>query len=227
MALEDRLLGKTEPRRNATSSSDEQRTPLWNTHLARLAKAFAQVSVRSEQATMLEIIWSLSVADKLPFPQPWFTSMSATIMKGCRSGKVEYFNEATAEALYLINTYANGTRGIHERGVAWLLDLFHSIKDASERVGQGHGLDPDQLQVWLRYLRGRIESTAAQLGPDFLGRLTELYTRQGREMDFKFCKTPRERLPAHLTTPLHRRAMLRGMIGRIVPPEQRAFVNVL
>ncbi|KAM6534160.1 hypothetical protein FALCPG4_007096 [Fusarium falciforme] len=224
MTLEDPLLGKTEARRNATSNSDEERPPLWNSHLARLAKAFAKVSVRSEQATMLEIIWALSVTGKLPFPQPLFTSMSATIMKGCRSGEVQCFAKATTEASFLIETYANGTSGIGERGAAWLLDLFHSMKDASKRFDQSYGLAPDNMEARHDFLWGLIEKYATA---DFLGSMTELYSRQGREIDDKFRQTASGRLPAHLNvTPLHRRAMIRDMAGVGVPPEQDAFVNV-
>ncbi|KAI8685377.1 hypothetical protein NCS55_00209200 [Fusarium keratoplasticum] len=225
MTLEDPLLGKTEARRNATSNSDEERPLLWNSHLARLAKAFAKVSVRSEQATMLEIIWALSVAGKLPFPQPLFTSMSAMIVKGRRLGDVNlWLTKATREARFLIETYANGTSGISECSAAWLLDLLHSMQDTSNKFGQSYGPAPDNKQSWDVFLWGLIEKYTTA---DFRGSMKELYSRQGRGISYLFCETASGRLLAHLNvTPLHRRAMIRDMTGVGVPPEQNAFVNV-
>ncbi|RSL74423.1 hypothetical protein CEP53_000303 [Fusarium sp. AF-6] len=212
--LEDPLSGKTDCRRNATSDSNEQGTTLWNSHLARLAKAFARVSVRSEQETLLEIIWSLSVAGKLPRPPDLFTSMSKKVTHGYRSGELKYFDMATMEALNLIQAHADNTSGISERAAAWLLELFHSMKD---RVEQSYGLRPTKLRGWYKSLRSR-KKTAIRINmePDFLGHLTMLYSRQGREMDDDFYQSTDEELPAHLE------ATLLATDGG-VPPEQCDF----
>ncbi|KAJ4317788.1 hypothetical protein N0V84_007150 [Fusarium piperis] len=228
MTLKGPILGRTGTNKKSNEDSNERTAPLSNSVLDHLAEAFSRVSVRSERETMLEIIWSLSATDRLPGLQPRFTSLSIAAMHAFRLGNMGLLVNAIGRVLHLIAKYANGKRGISERGAAWLLELFHNIKDRPERINQGYRVNRQHLQALERHLYRLIRNAVEQhLGSDFLGYMMCLYKSQRRVMDLAFHQTTSWELPARLgVTPLHRRAILGGSTDRVLPPEQRVFIDV-
>lgn len=225
-ALRGRIMGKVKMRYDVPSDTDEPRHPLWNEVLTRLAMTFAPVSCLTEEDTILEIVSSLSVAGKLPVPRPWFVSLSTMAMQGYRSGDLYSLEDSVDHAKYLVETYGNGPSGVGQRGVAWLLELFHGLTRVLNRFGQHtekrRPLLEDLREELKIEIRGLVRS---YMESNFLEQMAEMYTRQGRQMDPVFHITERPELTAPLDiSPLHARAMDLDMDSN-VPTDEEASLD--
>jgi len=213
--LEGPVLGKTELQPVGAELSSISDYHLWNQNLSELAEAFCELGFGNQQETSISIVSSLSMAQKLPFPQALFDKVSSETIKSIDSyDDFDDFDDRLWQLRRLAVKHENSNTGIWERYLALQVEL---LKETRTRIDffQTENSIPIPFRLWT-FFKVLRDSVSKLKGRNLLNYLSYLYKKQSREMlegEPLELLTPRKplRFPTSLhLTKLHHAAMCKA-----------------
>lgn len=179
--LEEPILGKTEVR-PVGAELFPVTNYLWNQSLSELAEGFCELGFGNQQEASIGIVSSLSMAQKLPFPQPLFDKMSSEIMKSIDSynNDLDDSGDKLLELEDLASKHENSNTGIWERYLALEVEILEEVRMRIDLIQIENSMRiPRRLQRFFELLRDRIPNLE---GRNLLNCLFYLYKKQSRQM---------------------------------------------
>ncbi|KAH6953788.1 hypothetical protein BKA56DRAFT_625452 [Ilyonectria sp. MPI-CAGE-AT-0026] len=178
---------KTQQRASDTSSHKDGNY-LYNKTLTEMASSLVEFGFTSEQEALLTIISALSMAQKLPFPQPVF---DMACLEANKKREVHDWNAATEKHLELwrkTQEYASHNWEICVRGIAVLAEHLFDV-NAELRL-ESRETEEHERQTRLRVYASKVKwALLKHKHPEhFFDRLARLYKIQGRLDEWKYLK---------------------------------------
>ncbi|CAG7561156.1 unnamed protein product [Fusarium equiseti] len=161
--LEEPILGKTELRPVGAKLVSISNYHVWNSKLSELAEAFCELGFGNQQEASIGIVSSLSMAQKLPFPQALFDRVSSETIKSINS----------SDGLWDFH-------GIWERYLALEVELLKETRTRIDLIRRENSMPiPFRLQTNFEQLRHRVSKLK---DCNLLDSLSYLYKKQSRQM---------------------------------------------
>ncbi|RFN53855.1 ankyrin repeat protein [Fusarium flagelliforme] len=179
--LEGPILGKTELRPVGTKLFPISNYYLWNQNLSELAEAFCELGFGNQQEASIGIVSSLSMAQKLPFPQALFDKVSSETIKSIDSYHDFYdFDDRLWQLQRLAVKHENSNTGIWERYLALEVELLKETRTRIDLIQMENSMPiPLGLQKIFEKLRHSVSKLKDR---NLLNYLSYLYKKQSRQM---------------------------------------------
>ncbi|KAI1068493.1 hypothetical protein LB507_004284 [Fusarium sp. FIESC RH6] len=180
--LEGPILGKTEIRPVGAELFPITNYYLLNQSLSELTEAFCELGFGNQQEASIGIVSSLSMAKRLPFPQPLFDKMSSEIIKSIDSynNYLYDFFDRLLDLRYLALKHENSNTGIWERYLALEVEVLEEVRTRIDLIQIENSMPiPSGLQrIYERLINRVLRLKDGKL----LNCLSYLYKKQSRQM---------------------------------------------